>query len=580
MGGEHTRETTDRVSIKDAATVPQSASLSREVQDSFQPLQRRASNEQPMFLDFSLDGLYPSDTYTGISASAMRRPAVSETAEHKLDAQIHQPPAPEGIATAGVTRRTAQTTWGEATGSYRTSIRDSGTFIGLTDEVIAQMKANGYQKLELNDSQAQHRGPKVFERPANQAVEPMPPLSDSIKNARDASPVALCVQITNVPEVSEPVKLEDIPQHLNQAFEAGAQAVRPIEQWMATPNAVSDSLVSIGPALDNAVNYYANTPADQVVRDAQAALGMIGDALDRTFSFPQAPEERAKTAGEIMPFAFADGIGTQGESATFKTADAVTTHVDRAVMQIEQSLEAIKKAPDLAADIKQGLYEFLKGKGLTAQEVEYAGIPRGFFDDIQRGAAKDDTFFAMSKAEEGDGIPKRSRAGQGASEISYQIDKETGRLQRTDLGKVRQPYNWEAINERFSTNVIRQSNEDSCIAAVGEMLSEGKLTEQVLIAELGERPNITDLVKHLGSDWTWEPKRFKSFAEIGKRGPWAAELMENAGTDLEKSLHTVVVDGVNSSGNLVIRDPWEGTTYEMTQQKFLKDWTRRAVYRY
>lgn len=252
-------------------------------------------------------------------------------------------------------------------------------------------------------------GLEIYEVPASQAIEPMPPLGDALLADPYDSSVKLNLQITNVPEVSQPVKLEAALRHVNHAFEIGAQAVRPIEEWMATSNAVTDALVGLGPQLDNAVNYYANTPARKVIQDATDALGQISDAIDRSFSYPHTPEERAKASGELMPFA--DGIGTQGGSATFKVADAVATHVDRALMQsVRQSLEAIKRAPDLASDIKHGLYEFLKSKRLTSQQLEYAGVPRGFFDDIQREEAKDASFFAMSKLDDSAENVRRRKA--------------------------------------------------------------------------------------------------------------------------------------------------------------------------
>lgn len=346
MDGELTRDTADRISVKDAASFAQSANLSREVYDSFQPLQERANTDQPAFLDLSLHGLYPRDPYTGIDATAARMAPVSANTER--------------------------------TGSG---------------------------------------SPQVFDKPANQALEPMPPISDSIKRAPDASPVVLNLQITNVPEVSQGVNPQEWLQHVDGTFAAGAQAVRPTGRWMSTQNAVTDSLVSIGPALDNAVNYYANTSADQVASDIQAVLNNVGDLLDRTLSYPHTPEERAKTAGSVIPFAFADGIGTEGQSATLKTADAIATHVDNSVMQaIEQSMKTIdavaETAPDVAQQTKQMLYEYLKGKGLTGPELEYAGIPRGYFDGIEPPTRIGDNCFAMSKADEPtEGIPKRPELG-------------------------------------------------------------------------------------------------------------------------------------------------------------------------
>lgn len=500
---------------------------------------------------------------------------MSDTDERRLDAQIPQAQTSERVRTDGVIRtKEEEALWDRMNARHILDKHESATdLMCITDSDKAK------SKFEIYDPKADSKGPRVIEKAATQAVEPIPPVSESIKNAPDSSPVVLNIQITNVPEVSKGVAPQQWIQHIDTTFAAGAQAVKPIEQWMATQNAVNDALIGIGPALDNAVNYYANTPVDQVVSDVQGVLGTVGGALDKTFSIAHAPEERAKTAGEIMPFVFTDGLGTTGESATLKTADAVATQVDAAVMQtIEKSLDAIKAAPDLAADIKQGLYDFLKGQQLTVQQVEAAGIPRGFFDDIPRGATKDDTFFAMSKAEEGDGVPKRTSVGKG--EINYQLDKETGRPQRSDLGKLRQPYHWPVINEQFSDDIVRQSTESSCVSAVGEMLSEGVLSEKVLIKALGTPSDVKALAKELGNGWTSENRSFSSLAEVSKHGAWAAQMLEREWTRFPKPPHVVIVDGVNSMGNVVIRDPLEGTRYEMTQADFLKTWNRNAAYRW
>ena len=333
---------------------------------------------------------------------------MSDTDERRLDAQITKAQTPERIRTDGVIRTAEE----EALWEKMNARHILGKHESATDLMCITDADKAKSKLEIYDPKAEAEGPRVIEKAATQATEQIPPVPDAIKNAPDASPVVLNIQITNVPEVSKGVAPQQWLQQIDSTFAAGAQAVKPIEQWMATQNAVNKALLGIGPALDNAVNYYADTPVDQVVSDVQGLLSTAGDALDRTFSFAHTPKERAKTAGEIIPLVFTDGLGTTGESATLKTADAIATHVDAAVMQtIEKSLDAIKTAPDLAADIKQGLYEFLKGQELTAQQVKAAGIPRGFFDDIQRGAAKDDTFFAMSKADDSaEGIPSRNES--------------------------------------------------------------------------------------------------------------------------------------------------------------------------
>ncbi|MEP6757528.1 MAG: hypothetical protein ABJA67_18650, partial [Chthonomonadales bacterium] len=365
------------------------------------------------------------------------------------------------------------------------------------------------------------------------------------------------------------------------AASAGLQALGDgtVIEFLAKPNAINDPLFKTATFVLDAMGKDSNV--------TNKVLSAFGTALERSSEqYSKLPNhEKGRVIGEAM-FGLVNPEGsTEAAEAGLKIADVIATHVDKAVVQtVQQSIKSIdeiaRTPPEIAQQSKQMLCDYLKQKGLTGPELEYAGVPRGYFDSVKL-TEKSDNVLAMSKAgDAAEEAPKSSRAGYRDGEITSQIDKATGRLQRTDLGKVRESYNWEALNEQFSNNVIRQSTEDSCISAVGEMLSDGRLTESALMAELGDRPDVTELLKYLGSEWTSEAKRFKSFAEIGQKGPWAAELMENSGTELEKSLHTVVVDGVESSGNLIIRDPWEGTTYEMTQQSFLKDWTRRSVYRF
>jgi len=151
-------------------------------------------------------------------------------------------------------------------------------------------------------------------------------------------------------------------------------------------------------------------------------------------------------------------------------------------------------------------------------------------------------------------------------------------LQRSDLDKLRQPYKWSVINEQFSSNVLRQSHDASCISAVGEMLTEGRITEAELMEKLGTPGNIKELPKLLGDEWTSEVRKNTSLRELSKQGPWAAEMIE--GGFPKKPLHVVLVDGISESGNVRIRDPWEGTAYEMNAKHFIEDvWTGKAVYR-
>lgn len=253
----------------------------------------------------------------------------------------------------------------------------SGTAVEQWQGISTLSKPDAGMLIAQSTVDLQFGSLQIFELPARQAVEPMPPLGETIK--RYDSQVKLNVQITNVPEVSHGLNWQQWLQQIDGAFAAAAQTVKPVESYMAQPNAVTDSLVGIGPILDNAVNYYTNTPADLVVRNAQAALTQLGDVLDRTFSYSRAPEERAKTAGSIMPmFFFAGSIKepihpaaaqqlglegmTEGELAALRIGrlapDASDLHMPE-VPEHLRHLELQKATPELIGSMQAKGREFV-----------------------------------------------------------------------------------------------------------------------------------------------------------------------------------------------------------------------------
>jgi hypothetical protein len=58
---------------------------------------------------------------------------------------------------------------------------------------------------------------------------------------------------------------------------------------------------------------------------------------------------------------------------------------------------------------------------------------------------------------------------------------------------------------------------------------------------------------------------------MGNRA-WAAFVRSSEG------LHSVVVDGLNQAGNVLIRDPWEGTAYETPMVDFETWWAGAGVF--
>lgn len=190
--------------------------------------------------------------------------------------------------------------------------------------------------------------------------------------------------------------------------------------------------------------------------------------------------------------------------------------------------------------------------------------------------------------------PKKGKShieGEPVEGVHYQIDKDTGRLQRTDLGKVREPYGWNVINEEFSSDVVRQKHELSCVSACGEMITNGQIKESTLIKELLEYYHqemrqekmsacVDWLAKELCNKFNnnlWKGGNMSSLKLDGllKKGKFVAELKEPG----DSLAHAVLIEGMNEKGNLEIMDPWEGTKYEMTQNEFFEFWTENACFK-
>lgn len=166
-----------------------------------------------------------------------------------------------------------------------------------------------------------------------------------------------------------------------------------VADFLSKPNALHDPLFKIvGTALD-AMSKDPNT--------ANKALEALGTALKKSSEdYSKLPNlEKGHVIGQAM-FGFVNPEGsTEAAKTSLKIASNVATHVDAAVMAtVHQSVKAIdelaKTAPELVQQSKQMFFDYLKSKGLSGPELEYAGIPKGYFDGV---AGKDNNFNAMTK---------------------------------------------------------------------------------------------------------------------------------------------------------------------------------------
>ena len=139
--------------------------------------------------------------------------------------------------------------------------------------------------------------------------------------------------------------------------------------------------------------------------------------------------------------------------------------------------------------------------------------------------------------------------------------------------------NWDAINESNDPNVTRQASDTSCGAACAEMLLRDRdiLVNQI---ELGlEAKSAQQLARDLNTasnsnDWRGNPVDWSSFDALNRTGSWAAMMWEQG----KKIGHWVVVRGTDKNGNVIIHDPWKGTSYTMKREDFLSTWNGYAVY--
>lgn len=286
-------------------------------------------------------------------------------------------------------------------------------------------------------------------------------------------------------------------------------------------------------------------------------LAELGQNLDdhwRNLS----PREQERLKSKFITEMAADGLIAAGGVSAIKRAGSFTEILDTIAME---AINLRSKGTKTASAIRDAVEELVQPHAVTTDGVKIR---------VPKDPLKDETSMFMSKADD---------MGESISKTSHRLDKLTGRPQRTDLGKLREPYHWPVMNEHFSADVIRQSHNSSCISAVGQMLTNGKLSEKDLMAKLGTPGDISRLPTVLGDEWTKETIKSTTLAEIGKHGPWAAEMLDSPWTKFPNPPHVVLVKGRSTAGNVLICDPLEGTEYEMTVSNFFATWSGRAAYR-
>lgn len=143
---------------------------------------------------------------------------------------------------------------------------------------------------------------------------------------------------------------------------------------------------------------------------------------------------------------------------------------------------------------------------------------------------------------------------------------------------------WTVINERKDDSIVKQLTPFSCVAAVGEMLLQERgiiMAQTEIIDIIGESSTTKQLAYLLNEKDKSSPEKWhgiivaiKHLEIIVKKSSFGAVLRE--GNPLG---HLVLVKSLNGN-QLTIKDPWDGTKYEMTIEEFFKVWNGEIVFKW
>jgi len=151
--------------------------------------------------------------------------------------------------------------------------------------------------------------------------------------------------------------------------------------------------------------------------------------------------------------------------------------------------------------------------------------------------------------------------------------------------------NWRVIEEIAAPNVVKQQDKVSCGTACGEMLLRDReiydVNQSIIAAETGVPVSAEVLALVLNSlddssSRVWlggtvsipETTDSEIIDILISTGSWGAVLWE----PLAHLGHIVVVDGIDETGKILIRDPWDATSYKMDREEFINYWNSQAIY--
>lgn len=212
--------------------------------------------------------------------------------------------------------------------------------------------------------------------------------------------------------------LNEAKEETKAAVAAGWKALTDgtVTEFLSQPNAINAPVFKV---VENAFEAMSKDP--EAVNKAFEKLGKV--VMKASEGYSNLPDyEKGKVIGKVM-FGMINPEGDiKDAEAALKIGDTIATHVDKAVWDtaakaMKAAEEAAKSAPEIAQQTKQMLLDYLTSKGLSGPELEYAGVPKGYFDGMRPSEAAKENYLAMSKADESEGLPRKTdRAHEPASE--------------------------------------------------------------------------------------------------------------------------------------------------------------------
>ncbi len=310
----------------------------------------------------------------------------------------------------------------------------------------------------------------------------------------------------------------------------------------------------------------------------------LANAIDMKWKLlPLREQERIKA--ELVTNLLADGVITAGGAKTISQLPRFTQILDNVADETKVLSASIKDVSNKAADrIAVALDDITKlppGAGALRPAYGYAtGLEssKGWREKIG------DYILAMGNPEK-DKLPKHKKA----FEVS---------ANRRAKG-----YSWldgycEEI-ERDAKNVVKQENENACVFACGEMVSEGELKQPDLIRRFCEETHPQFLEKYTTRDGKVEPLGDLLWISKELGSGWVANTFQKDASKLERlqilvetknswiaelksagyTAHAVVAEGLDEYGRVIVRDPGDKTKYLMSRENFFRFWTGNCVFK-